>query len=103
MFSMILNLTRPDHHPHSERRDGNPHHPAHVGRELQSQCDAADLGGQSHQVDEERGSQIGRGGARAQALSDDLECGATTDRGDAAGHLGEQADADHTDDHDPGQ
>ena len=93
----------PDHHPHRERRDGYPHHSSDVGRQLQCQCDTADLGGQRHQVDEERCRQVRRGGAWAESFPDDLERGPTADGGHSAGHVGVEADAEHADRHDPRQ
>ena len=41
--------------------------------------------------------------ARPEALADEVEHRPAADRGDAPGHLGVDDDADHADDHDPGQ
>lgn len=37
-------LHPPHQDPHRERGDGNPHHRADIGGQLQNQCDIADLG-----------------------------------------------------------
>ena len=93
----------PDHDPHTEGRDGDPQLRSDVAGQLQRQGDAADLGGDGHQVDEEGRAEVGRCGPRAEAFPDDLEGGPPADRRDPAGHLRVEADPEHADRHHPGQ
>ena len=94
-------LHPPDHYPHRERRDRYPHHRTDVGGQLKRQRHTADLGGQRHQVDEERRGQVGGRGPRSEPFADDLEGSPAADGRHPSCHVRVQADTDHADDDHP--
>ena len=91
----------PDHDPHPERGNRHPQPGANVARQLKRQRHPADLGRHRHQVDEERGAQVGCRRTWTQAFADDFEGGPAADCGNPACHVREQVDAQHADRHHP--
>ena len=91
-------LRAPDHDPDGEQRDGDPQSRPDPGSELQGERDAADLGREGEQVDEEGGAEVREPDPGPEPLADDLEGRAAADRGHPPGHVGVDADAGDADD-----
>ena len=83
-FSMIENLRPPDHQPHGQPGDRDPEPRLDAAGQLQRERDAADLGRERQQVDEERRREVRAGRPGPEPFADDLERRAPAHRRDAS-------------------